>query len=173
MENDPRITKKGHIKNQKDKKINIKMNNYIYMRKKREEFRKNVIDIITGKNVDTSMCGNWFTENDMNILRYYYYIMHGVDSTHIPPIDESILNNILKLVPIKWQNKFKDTMKQVIKEASDDYTLSIKKSVVDFVLQDPLIDESIINNQVMLFRNNFFTVNRLLNKKTFFKNILH
>lgn len=100
-----------------------------------------------------SKTGNWFTDDDMDFLRYYYYIMHGVDNDHIPPMENATLNNILKLVPHKWQRKFKETLSQVIKEAIDDYKLSVKKSIVDFVLQDPLINESNSHDQV--FENYF------------------
>ncbi|XP_051171696.1 dynein axonemal heavy chain 7-like, partial [Leptopilina boulardi] len=157
MKQQTKIRKKGQsISNdRKNKEINIKINSYLSMRKKREEFRQHVVNIILGKHNEKSICGNWFTENDMNILRYYYYIMHGVDSTHVPPMEETILKNILKLVPHKWQNKFKDTMKQVVKEAMEDYTLSVKKSVVDFVLQDPLIDESITNDQSQISKERY------------------
>ena len=75
--------------------------------------------------------------------------MHGIDNQHIPPIEDVILKNILKLVPLKWKKKFKETLSKVVKEAIDDYTLSVKKSIVDFVLQDPLIDESNFDDKVV------------------------
>ena len=143
-----RISEKAEIKERKEKELNFKKNSYLSLQKKRLKFRQNLVRTIMGQRVN-SQNEKWFTEDDMDLLRYYYYIMNGIDNEHVPPIEDNILNNILKLVPLKWQKKFKDTMSEVVKEVIDDYILSVKKSVVDFVLQDPLIDESNTVDQVL------------------------
>ena len=121
------------------------MNSYTTIKKKREEFRQNLIRLLMAKddNIAEGVIPDDFNpmrliEQDDDLLKYYYYIMHGIDDVHVAPIDTILLNKILNLIPIKWRMKFKSTMTRVIRDAREDYASSIKKSIVDFVLQDPL-----------------------------------
>lgn len=80
------------------------------------------------------------TSEDMEILRYYYYIHNGVDTVHVASIDEKWLSNISALVPSKLK-KWPDIIGVMVDELKEDYLLCIKKSIVDFVLQDPALNE--------------------------------
>ncbi|XP_024941329.1 dynein heavy chain 7, axonemal [Cephus cinctus] len=142
----PRVLRCTPSKERREKELLFKMNCYTSLRKKREEFRQNLVRMIMGQDDDDtvnipSVCaGNWITDEDKELLRYYYYITHGIDDVHVGPMDSAVLKKILNLVPTKWKQKFKDTMTQVIQDAKDDYAISVKKSIVDFVLQDPMND---------------------------------
>lgn len=85
---------------------------------------------------DNALVGS--IQEDEDLLRYYYYIMHGIDDVHVAPMDKPLLDKILNLIPIKWRTKFRSTLSHVIRDAREDYATSIKKSIVDFVLQDPM-----------------------------------
>lgn len=41
----------------------------------------------------------------MELLRYYYYIHHGIDTIHIAPIEKSWLQHIYALVPEKLKKQ--------------------------------------------------------------------
>lgn len=123
------------------------MNCYTALRKQREEFREKVIRIISAVDETPDVCHanndtDWLSEDEQELLRYYYYIMHGIDNVHIGPIDVKMMKNIIALVPVKWREHFPEILTQLEKDALDDYMLSVKKSIVDFVLQDPQKSEA-------------------------------
>lgn len=80
---------------------------------------------------------DWLTEEDKNLIRYYYYILHEVDDVHAGTLDSKILKKITSMVTAEWQKRHSECFEQLIRELKRDYVTSMKKSVVDFVLQEP------------------------------------
>jgi dynein heavy chain len=74
---------------------------------------------------------------EREMLRYYYYIRHGVDTIHVSPIDKRVLGRIIKLIP-KHLVKYKSVLETVVNEIKDDYSFAVKKAMVDFVLGDAM-----------------------------------
>ncbi|GBG90867.1 hypothetical protein CBR_g51373 [Chara braunii] len=73
------------------------------------------------------------------IVRYQWYIMHGVDEAFIAPIKESWLSNTRALVSRNWRipgDKAREIMSEIEAEVCQDYILSVKKGIVDYVLRD-------------------------------------
>lgn len=79
----------------------------------------------------------WLTEEDKNLLRYYYYILHEVDDVHAGTLDSDTLKKITSMVSAKWQERHAECSDRLIRELKSDYVTSMKKSIVDFVLQEP------------------------------------
>ncbi|XP_043848111.1 dynein axonemal heavy chain 7 [Dromiciops gliroides] len=110
-------------------------------RKEREHFRSALVNIIMQQDcatdkalVDEAQTAPTTIEKD--ILRYYYYIHHGIDTEHVAPMEDSWLEHVLELVP-KHLKVLTDRILILSDEMREDYLLSVKKSIVDFVLRDP------------------------------------
>ncbi|KAJ6652606.1 hypothetical protein lerEdw1_011258 [Lerista edwardsae] len=73
---------------------------------------------------------------EKDILKYYYYIRHGIDTDHVAPMEDSWLEHVLALVP-KHLKVLSDSIYVLSDEMREDYLLSVKKAIVDFVLKDP------------------------------------
>jgi dynein heavy chain len=63
-------------------------------------------------------------------------VANGVDTQHVAEMEDSWLQNILNLVPTKLQKRL-DSVAQLSSEMREDYHMSVKKAIVDFVLKDP------------------------------------
>ncbi|XP_063983101.1 dynein axonemal heavy chain 7-like [Diachasmimorpha longicaudata] len=141
-----RRRKLSPMKLRREKEEAFKMNCYTTLRKKREQFRRNLVKMILEQELEEDPGSDineykiTHAEGTEDLLKYYYYIMLGIDDVHVAPIDSDLLDKILNLVPAKWKSRFKDTLSTVIENAREDYAMSLKKSIVDFVLQDPLED---------------------------------
>lgn len=72
--------------------------------------------------------------NNDNVLRYYYYLTQGIDDVYVGSMDVDLLINILNRVPTKWKDKFKELLNRLVKEVKEEYILSVKKSVIEFVI---------------------------------------
>ncbi|XP_075213763.1 dynein axonemal heavy chain 7-like [Lycorma delicatula] len=112
---------------------------YTKLRKEREEFRKRLVDLIfkTDENDKSVNSKEIPSKSEKEILRYYYYIHHGIDTVHVAPIEESWLNHIKNLINVKLTSQQPDNLEKLLNEVKEDFTLSVKKAIVDFVLKDP------------------------------------
>ncbi|XP_046403325.1 dynein axonemal heavy chain 7-like [Ischnura elegans] len=119
------------------------------LRKERENFRKKLVKIILQGDskcnvdeLDLYKDGDGTDQQIPNkeeqmILRYYYYIHHGIDTIHVAPIEVSWLKNIYGLVPLHLKNRWATLVDELTDEIREDFLIAVKKAVVDFVLQDP------------------------------------
>uniref|UniRef100_A0A2K6F0V8 Dynein axonemal heavy chain 7 n=1 Tax=Propithecus coquereli TaxID=379532 RepID=A0A2K6F0V8_PROCO len=95
--------------------------------KQRENFRSTLVNVIIVVPEQVTKWGsNW----------YYYYIHHGIDTDHVAPMEDSWLEHVLNLVP-QHLKVLTDSITVLSDEMREDYLLSVKKSIVDFVLKDP------------------------------------
>ncbi|XP_058156420.1 dynein axonemal heavy chain 7 [Dasypus novemcinctus] len=110
------------------------------LHKERENFRSALVNVIMQQDSaapDESSFPRMTTSAvEKDILRYYYYIHHGIDTDHVAPMEDSWLEHVLNLVP-KHLKVLTDSILILSDEMREDYLLSVKKSIVDFVLKDP------------------------------------
>ncbi|CAL8266095.1 unnamed protein product [Lota lota] len=113
--------------------------------KEREHFRRDLVHIILQQDTDTGRTiaessdppkYGTLTASEKDNLRYYHYIHCGIDADHVAPMEASWLQNILGLVPTHLRSRLQ-TIEQISEEMREDYLFSVKKAIVDFVLQHP------------------------------------
>ncbi|KAJ8980777.1 hypothetical protein NQ317_013622 [Molorchus minor] len=64
-------------------------------RRQREEFRQRLVNLICNKDDDHLMEVDEIpSAEEREMLRYYYYVKHGVDTIHVAPMDEKILSMV-------------------------------------------------------------------------------
>ena len=73
---------------------------------------------------------------EKDILRYYYYIHNGIDTEHVAPLEDVRIRNVMSLISIKLRKNFPSSLLNLSDEVREDYLLSVKKAIVDFVLRD-------------------------------------
>lgn len=75
------------------------------MRLERENFRKKLVELIARKDDDDDennaaasaanaidLEAEFPNKNEKEVLRYYYYIKHGIDTIHVSPMSKKVLN---------------------------------------------------------------------------------
>lgn len=71
-----------------------------------------------------------------------------MDTVYVAPLDQYILERVIKLVPNKLR-KWKTELQSLVEEVKEDYMMAIKKAIVDFVLRDPTVNiEGITEEQL-------------------------
>ncbi|KAJ3073863.1 Dynein heavy chain 7, axonemal [Podochytrium sp. JEL0797] len=76
-------------------------------------------------------------ETDKDTMqRYYYYISNGIDTQHVAEMEDEWLSNVLGLLSDNLKSNHKVTVGSLSNEMRDDYHMSVKKAIVDFVLKD-------------------------------------
>lgn len=111
---------------------------YTVVRREREEFRKKLVSLIISSEEEIARDDGSFPDaQEKEIMRYYYYIKHGIDTVHVAPLDKRVLNRVLKLIPKKL-TKWNDVLESITAEMKEDYITAVKKAVIDFVLGDAL-----------------------------------
>ncbi|KAK3261578.1 hypothetical protein CYMTET_29517 [Cymbomonas tetramitiformis] len=76
------------------------------------------------------------------IMRYFYYIEHGVRDEEVAPLKEEWPIHVMQLVPPEpprnvSQDYFENLIRDSMKEMEDDYYFSMKKAIVDYTLCNP------------------------------------
>ncbi|XP_037866676.1 dynein axonemal heavy chain 7 isoform X1 [Bombyx mori] len=119
------------------------MQSFTAMRKAREDFRAKLIGLICqstpGEDGDKDVIPS---AEEKNMLRYYYYLRYGIDTIHVAPLDNKIILRVHNLIPLKLK-KWKETLFTCTDEMREDFMMSMKKAIVDFVLKDPNTEESL------------------------------
>lgn len=70
----------------------VEAHSYLDMRRQREEFRKKLVSIIVSKtDIDADLNSEFPTAEERELMRYYYYIKHGIDTIHVSPMDPKVL----------------------------------------------------------------------------------
>uniref|UniRef100_A0A8C6DAK2 Dynein axonemal heavy chain 7 n=1 Tax=Moschus moschiferus TaxID=68415 RepID=A0A8C6DAK2_MOSMO len=112
--------------------------------KERENFRSTLVNVIMQQDAaldsatpdESTLPKLTSSAIEKDILRYYYYIHHGIDTDHVAPMEDSWLEHVLNLVP-QHLKVLTNSILALSDEMREDYLLSVKKSIVDFVLKDP------------------------------------
>ncbi|XP_039266483.2 dynein axonemal heavy chain 7-like isoform X2 [Styela clava] len=114
-------------------------------KKSREAFRSSLVNIIMQKEEKSrppsatsslSQRPGSPTSAEKDILRYYYYIHNGIDTEHVAPMEDMWLDHVMQMVPKRLKH-LSDSIETLSDEMREDYLLSVKKAIVDFVLRDP------------------------------------
>ncbi|XP_053995911.1 dynein axonemal heavy chain 7-like isoform X3 [Hylaeus anthracinus] len=149
----------------KEKSV-LKRNKYLSLCRERENFRVELIEMMkrekplcstaeiepsVKEKVKEEETKDLITNKDKDILRYYYYLTHGIDDVYVGSMDPDLLGKILRMVPAKWQNKFKESVAGLVIEVKQEYALNVKKSVVEFVIGD---SSQFSFDQVSVFERN-------------------
>lgn len=81
------------------------------MRLERENFRKKLVELIARKDDEATTAtinddgasgaamdwdGEFPNQQEKEVLRYYYYIKHGIDTIHVSPMSKKVLNRLAK-----------------------------------------------------------------------------
>lgn len=62
------------------------------MRQERENFRKKLVELIARKDDEVGSLDDEFPNpQEKEILRYYYYIKHGIDTIYVAPLNDKVL----------------------------------------------------------------------------------
>lgn len=116
----------------------LEVKSYSIVRKEREEFRKKLVELIISSDEERARDDGTFPDaQEKEIMRYYYYIKHGIDTIHVAPLDKKLLNRVLKLIPRKL-TRWSGVLETITEEMKEDYIMAVKKAVIDFVLGDAL-----------------------------------
>ena len=119
---------------------------YTEARKDREKFRKRLVEVIMHRDEwddedeEPKWAGAPLTTKEKDMLRYYYYIHNGIDTRYVASINQRWFKRIMTMVPRRLLKNQKE-IKKIHEEIKDDYLFAVKKSIVDFVLKEPEIDE--------------------------------
>ena len=77
------------------------------------------------------------------VARYFYYIHHGIDEDLLVPAKDQWLDQILTMIPQDpprpmTENFFHDFVDDCVREVNEDYVLSVRKAMVDYVMSSSI-----------------------------------
>ncbi|KAK4472821.1 hypothetical protein MN116_004037, partial [Schistosoma mekongi] len=95
------------------------------------------------------------SDKEKKILRYYYYIYNGINTDQVAPMDEkwirrmvsSVNPDVLKAADLALLEKLED-------EIREDYLFSVKKAIVNFVINDPSDKQQKLTESDGIFEKN-------------------
>ncbi|KAI5631027.1 dynein heavy chain and region d6 of dynein motor domain-containing protein [Phthorimaea operculella] len=136
----PPTTKKGKAKASAEaaaaKQRPSLMKMYTALRKKREDFRATLMKMICSGHPEDVAGDAGTSDDEYNRRRYYFYLKYGIDTIHVAPLDNKIILRVHSLLSMKLKT-YKETLFSNTDEMREDYIMSMKKAIVDFVLKDP------------------------------------
>jgi dynein heavy chain len=95
------------------------------------------IDEATGEAMSSAIDPTADPKNiEKDILRYYYYIHNGIDTEHVAPLENARIMSVMSLLAERLRNNYPQHLVDLTDEVREDYMLSVKKAIVDFVLRD-------------------------------------
>ena len=128
------------------------------LKRNREEFRRSLVDIImhdetkllhdreqqsaeideaAGEALNNTLDPAEDPKNiEKDILRYYYYIHNGIDSEHVAPLENARIHSVMAMLAERLRKNYPQHLIDLTDEVREDYMLSVKKAIVDFVLRD-------------------------------------
>jgi dynein heavy chain len=111
------------------------------IKKDNQTFRSKIVDIMMTSNIEDKTVNEVEVEEEImtekeKMQRYYYFIINGVDTQHVADMEDKWLKNILLLIPKNLLER-RDQVEFLSLEMKEDYCISVKKAIVDFVLKDP------------------------------------
>ncbi|KAJ3389327.1 Dynein heavy chain 7, axonemal [Entophlyctis sp. JEL0112] len=112
------------------------------VKKDKEHFRTTLVNIVMQSPAQSlqSLIPNLDSpphESDKDTMqRYYYYISNGIDTQHVAEMEDEWLLNVLSLLSDSLKSNHKSVVSSLSNEMRDDYHMSVKKAIVDFVLKD-------------------------------------
>lgn len=154
------------------------MKKYLILCEKRENFRAQLVEVLRKKQKKAheklphgtnsselkaeqmgteEQTDNFLTDTDKDILRYYYYVAHGIKDVYVGSMDPDLLAHILDMVPIKWRTKFRNSLSCLIEEVKEEYALDVKRAVVEFVIGHS--SNASLSNKVLLHTFSFVSFN--------------
>lgn len=71
------------------------------MRQERENFRRKLVELIACKDEVVDLETTFPNKDEKEILRYYYYIKHGIDTIHVAPMSKRVLERFVHKFTIR------------------------------------------------------------------------
>ncbi|XP_006876041.1 PREDICTED: dynein heavy chain 3, axonemal [Chrysochloris asiatica] len=87
--------------------------------------------------------------SELDLERYYYYLTHGIRKDMIAPEEAEVMMRISTLISNKQiASALEPLLEKLIKEKENDYYTSIMKSIVDYILMDPVERKRLFINSI-------------------------
>ncbi|KAM4676017.1 dynein axonemal heavy chain 3-like [Discoglossus pictus] len=81
------------------------------------------------------------TPTEEHIQRYYRLIEESIDPCMVTPLSAEWLQGIYSYIPAELCEVWNKSLQDLTKEAEENYTSAIKKSILDYLLLDPMEQE--------------------------------
>lgn len=77
----------------------------------------------------------------LSMFRFKFFVSHGIDSRHVAPLDVGVIYAALRRISARLKNGREFMIECLADEINEEYMISVKKAIIDFVLRDPRDDE--------------------------------
>ena len=71
------------------------------------------------------------------------YVNNGIDTQHVGEIEEAWLHNIASRITAALRENKEGSIELLNDEVSEDYQVSVKRAIVDFVLKDTNVSDAV------------------------------